>query len=227
MLTLYKSSSLNTLFTAWSDLISQPSPGGPLRPRSVIVPNMDMAQWLQVHQAERSGISANIDFQLPAGYFRKIFEARMGAGSKQLLDKHQLRWMAFTLLGEALETGQYPREWEVLVEWIKTASQNVGGARDMRGIRWDLAGQIADVFDQYIMYRPHWLRDWARGDGGVGGQDMVGDFASSDDEPDNGYGISANQLGRGNPPGDGRKILGSTLTSIVGGYECVAAIVLG
>src|SRR5690554_4364789 len=81
MLTLYKSSSLNTLFEVWSDVISQPSPGGPLRPRSVIVPNMDMAQWLQVHQAERFGISANIDFQLPAGYFRKIFESRMGLGA--------------------------------------------------------------------------------------------------------------------------------------------------
>jgi exodeoxyribonuclease V gamma subunit len=165
---------------------------------------MDMAQWLQVHQAERTGISANIDFQLPAGYFRKIFEARMGAsagsvggvetdttksssggGSKvdsaapskngpvagaqsmqvqlQLLDKHQLRWMAFTLLGEALKTNQFPCEWEVLVEWIKTASQKDSGSRDLTGIRWDLAGQIADVFDQYIMYRPLWLREWAGG----------------------------------------------------------------
>ena len=266
MLTLYKSSSLNTLFSPWSDLISQPSPGGPLRPRSVIVPNMDMAQWLQVHQAERTGISANIDFQLPAGYFRKIFEARMdagmgasagsvggieagatksnsGGGSKvesaapskngpvacaqsmqvqlQLLDKHQLRWMAFTLLGEALKTNQFPCEWEVLVEWIKTASQKGSGSRDMTGIRWDLAGQIADVFDQYIMYRPLWLHEWASGDG-VGGQDMVGDFASSDDEPDNDFGISANKLRRSNPPGDGRKILGSTLTSIVG-LECMNA----
>lgn len=145
-----------------------------LEPRTVIVPNMDLAGWLQVHLAEQEGIASNFDFQLPAGFFRAQFE-RLDPGVRGvLMDKSMLRWMIFTLLGEAEQEGGYPRSWSVLIDWIRTRASGTQVGRSSQGVRWDLAGQIGDVFDQYIMYRPDWLLAWERGERGFGAGEEPG-----------------------------------------------------
>lgn len=135
-----------------------------LQPRTVIVPNMDIASWLQVHLAEEDGIAANLDFQLPAGFFRAQFERMDPRVREHLLDKPSLRWMIFTLLGEVEKEGKYSKNWDVLIDWLQ--SRGSGSQRGSQAVRWDLSGQIADVFDQYIMYRPDWLLAWERGERG-------------------------------------------------------------
>lgn len=140
--------------------------GNVLQPRTIIVPNMDIASWLQVHLAEEEGIAANLDFQLPAGFFRKQFE-RMDPGVREaLLDKSMLRWMIFTLLGEAEKGVEHHPSWNVLLDWIRGRETGTQIGRSGQSVRWDLAGQVADVFDQYIMYRPDWLLAWELGEKG-------------------------------------------------------------
>lgn len=173
MLYLYKSVDTTTLFEAWKLQISRPVEGNVLQPRTVIVPNMDIASWLQVHLAELEGIAANLDFQLPAGFFRAQFEKMNPDVRDKLLDKPTLRWMIFSLLGEAEKYGGNPQSWNVLLEWIRGRSTGTQVGRSGQSVRWDLAGQIGDVFDQYIMYRPDWLLAWERGESGIGdGEDL-------------------------------------------------------
>ncbi len=166
MLYVHEAVDIKSLFGAWKQQVSRPVEGNVLQPKTVIVPNMDIASWLQVHMAEQEGIASNLDFQLPAGFFRLQFEKMDPRVRSTLLDKPTLRWMIFTLLGEVDINGVYPKSWTVLLEWIhgRTSGTQIGGGG--QGIRWDLAGQIVDVFDQYIMYRPDWLLAWEHGEHG-------------------------------------------------------------
>lgn len=154
MLYLHEAQSLHHLFQIWSDTGKTRVKGHPLSPEHVIVPNMDMAQWLQVMEAERTGISANLEFQLPAGFFRKLFESRDESVRKQLLDRHLLRWMIFRLLDDV-------GPWKSLKDWLNVITKSNSGTSTLTEARWDLASQIADVYDQYLIYRPDWLVQWA------------------------------------------------------------------
>ncbi len=156
MLYLHEAQNLHQLFNAWSDAGKSRSKIHPLSPDLVIVPNMDMAQWIQVQEAERTGISANLHFELPAGFFRKLFEIRDSSVRKQLLDRHLLRWMIFKLLDNA-------GEWQSLKAWLNVISRNGSTASTHTEARWDLASQITDVYDQYLIYRPDWLVEWSGG----------------------------------------------------------------
>lgn len=168
MLNLYKSVDISSLFEAWKKQVSRPVEGNVLQPKTIIVPNMDIASWLQVRLAEQEGIAANLDFQLPAGFFRAQFERMDPSVRGSLLDKPMLRWMIFTLLGEAEKGSEHPQSWNVLLDWIRGKSTGTQVGRSGQSVRWDLAGQIGDVFDQYIMYRPDWLLAWERGEKGLG-----------------------------------------------------------
>lgn len=167
MLHLYRAHDLDTLFDCWSSLAIQPVENGPLSPRTVIVPNMDMAHWLQIKLAEKNGISANIDFQLPAGFFRKIFEVRDPGVRNRLIDKPSLQWMIFTMLGELLSgdgaSGERVKNPDLipLRNWLDRSAQKFKEPLDSQFILWQLSAQIADVFDQYIMYRPDWMTQWS------------------------------------------------------------------
>jgi exodeoxyribonuclease V gamma subunit len=164
MLYVHQSSNLASLSVKWNSVLDLPRRGSVLCPSTVLVPNMDVAHWLQVNRAEQSGISANIDFQLPAGFFRKLFEREHPLVATHLLDKSTLRWMVFVMLGDVVQQGEYPKEWGVLMDWVARPEVGADTGGSSQGTRWDLAGQVADVFDQYIMYRPEWLVRWAAGE---------------------------------------------------------------
>jgi len=157
MLYRYQSHHLYNLFNSWSENVRSMSNSSVLSPANVIVPNMDLAQWLKVHKAEMDGISANIRFELPAAFLKNLFINRHPNGSKNLLDKNELRWMIFTLLGDAVQYGRHPNEWMNLVNWIERGSSSI----EQNVLRWELSEQIADVYDQYILFRPDWLESWS------------------------------------------------------------------
>lgn len=157
MLYRYQSHHLYNIFYSWSENVRNLSNSNVLSPATVVVPNMDLAQWLKVHQAEQEGICANIQFELPAAFLKRLFLVRHTIGNHQLLDKKNLRWMIFTLLGDAALSGTHSDEWSNLIAWIKRGKSQI----EQKSLRWELSGQIADVYDQYILFRPDWLESWA------------------------------------------------------------------
>jgi exodeoxyribonuclease V gamma subunit len=187
-----------------------------LTPQHIIVPNMDMARWMQVKLAQKYGFAGNLVFELPAGYFRRLSQ-QMSVENVALLDKKQLQWMIFTVLGEGDGKDTY-LSWAPLYVWISRVSavrsgQDFGGneqglernytdstssgkeigktgqdlgsgkgnsvksnfpptssskespASARTSARWELSAQIADIFDQYLLFRPDWLEAWENGTG--------------------------------------------------------------
>lgn len=161
MLNLYRSNRTEKLVDALADVLRVPL-ADPAATAIVSVQSLGMRTWLGMELARRLGIWANFDFPFPRTLLldmahRVLGETSTGADRTDP-DRFQvgvLCWKimeclahrndepAFRPLGKYLQGGDTPRE------------------RHLRG--YQLACRIADLFDQYAIYRPRMIRDWERG----------------------------------------------------------------
>jgi len=136
----------------------------PLRPLEnevVLVHSSGVAQWLKQALAEDPqedgggcGIAAAIDVQLPAAFLWQAYRAVLGREAiprVSLLDKGPLTWRLMRLLPALLARDSFAPLRRFLAD-----------DDDLRK-RYQLAERLADLFDQYQVYRADWLEDWAAG----------------------------------------------------------------
>jgi len=128
----------------------------PLENEVFIVQSNGMAQWLKLALAENSGcgISAAMDFQLPARFLWQAYRAVLGADAIPLespYDKTRLIWRLLRLLPSLLKN-----------EWCSPLRQYLTDDHDLRK-HYQLACHLADLYDQYQVYRADWLEDWTAG----------------------------------------------------------------
>ena len=136
----------------------------PLRPLEnevVLVHSSGVAQWLKQALAEDPkeegggcGIAAAIDVQLPASFLWQAYRAVLGREAiprVSVLDKGPLTWRLMRLLPTLLDRDSFAPLRRFLAE-----------DDDLRK-RHQLAERLADLFDQYQVYRADWLEDWAAG----------------------------------------------------------------
>ena len=154
MLYLYQSNRLETLAEFLATLTSAVPPGGVFAAETVIVQSRGMGRWLTFELARHNGITANIDFVLPAAYAWRLMRQTLdNAPALSPFSPDVLTWRLFELLPTLDEPTFAP-----LARYLHTDS-NDGAAQ----AAFELAGKIADVYDQYLMYRPHWLQAWENG----------------------------------------------------------------
>lgn len=146
MLHLYQSNQLETLSELLFAVLGQPQ-ANPLAAETVIVQAKGMGRWLTFRIAERFGVCANVQFPLPASFLWQLVEMVLGRQERQGgFSADALAWRLDALLRDAPPAG--------LHDYLED-----GNPRK----RWRLAGRVADVFDQYLVYRPHWLAEWEAG----------------------------------------------------------------
>jgi exodeoxyribonuclease V gamma subunit len=111
-----------------------------------------MAQWLQMELAHSLGIAANIAFPLPATFIWDMFTKVLpGIPKESAFSKDAMTWKLMWLLPGKLELPEFAPLQHYLTD-----------DRDKRKIH-QLAARVADLFDQYLVYRPEWLKTWQRG----------------------------------------------------------------
>ncbi len=145
------------------DLLTQylrEHPLAPLTPEVILVQSNGMKHWLQLALADDAalGICAATRLELPSGYLWQVYRSVLGADavpSHMPFDKNHLLWRLVRLLpGLAASNPVY------------APLQNyLAGQTDGRRL-YQLALQVADVFDAYQSYRSDWLTDWATGQSG-------------------------------------------------------------
>ncbi len=131
----------------------------PLRPLEnelFLVQSNGMAQWLKLAMAadEGCGISAAAEFQLPARFLWGAYRAVLGEDQtphESPYDKARLTWRLLKLLPGLLDD-----------ERFAPLKQFLADDDDLRK-RYQLACHLADLYDQYQVYRADWLADWAAG----------------------------------------------------------------
>lgn len=125
----------------------------PLVNEQFLVQSNGMAQWLKQELAARTGIAAMQDMTLPASFTWQLYRTVLGEHIPQHspFDKERLLWRILRLLPQcAGEPAFLP-----LAQYIRHDP-------DLRK-RYQLSQRLADLFDQYQIYRADWLTDWANG----------------------------------------------------------------
>jgi len=151
MFYLHQSNRLENLFDALCSIIAEPLPD-PLVAEQIVVQNQGMAQWLSRMIALRTGISANIQFPLPARFMWDILASQLDLTDDiHEFDRVVLLWRIVKVLPE-LSTG----------EGFQTISGYLQGDFDGRKA-YQLADRISNLFDQYLVYRPDMLLEWESG----------------------------------------------------------------
>ncbi len=136
----------------------------PLRPLEnevILVQSNGIAQWLKLalaaDEAEEGGgcgIAAAVDVQLPARFVWQAYRAVLGPEqipAESVFDKQRLTWRLMRQLPELLTRPEFA-----------PLSRFLADDQDMRK-RHQLAERLADLFDQYQVYRADWLQEWEAG----------------------------------------------------------------
>ncbi len=154
MLHLYHSNKTEILLARLAAELTQPVEIA-LRPEVLLVQNPGMAHWLNIQLAELFGIAANIQYPLPSSFtWRLLRQLNPSLPEISPLDKGPLGWFLFSFL---------PSVWEQ-PDFAFLKAYAYQGSRDTPSPRaqFQLAVQLADVFDQYTVFRPDWIQQWER-----------------------------------------------------------------
>ena len=169
---------LRALLIAWL----RQHPLAPLENEMVLVQSNGIAQWLKLALAADPGdpaggglgITAAMELQLPAQFLWRAYRAVLGRDSvpeRSPLDEAPLTWRLMRLLPTVLAQPGF----EPLARFLEEGRPLPGaeGALSALDIAWrndlaarkchQLAQRLADLYDQYQVYRADWLQDWAQG----------------------------------------------------------------
>ncbi|CUA85604.1 exodeoxyribonuclease V subunit gamma [Pseudidiomarina woesei] len=125
----------------------------PLANEAVLVQSNGIAQWLKQHLAADLGIAAMVDVMLPARFQWQAYRAVLGDDIPRHspFDKNRLTWRLMRILPAHLHEPEFA-----------TLRRYMADDTDSRKC-FQLCERLADLFDQYQVYRAEWLSDWAQG----------------------------------------------------------------
>jgi exodeoxyribonuclease V gamma subunit len=128
-------------------------PLAPLEEEVILVQSNGAAEWLKMALATQRGICAATRVELPARFLWRTYRQVLGRDAvppQSALDKPVLTWRLMRLLPQLLEQPGFGP----LAHYL----QGSGAQR-----RLQLARKLADLYDQYQIYRADWLDAWAEG----------------------------------------------------------------
>lgn len=125
--------------------------GHPFKQSWVVVQNNEVKEWLSLAIAEKTGIAANFKFIYPSELIWTLYRLGEHELAETLPDdKNALLWGFFSLF----------RENPDLLTTIPFLTPEQNGSEKQL---FQFCSQLADVFDQYQVYRPHMLENWMKG----------------------------------------------------------------
>lgn len=146
--------------------LSERDPLAPLESETFLVQSNGMAQWLQLCLAQHHGVAASLDFPLPSSFVWRAYRAVLGDDipKRSPFDKGPMTWRLMRLLPRLLRQNEFAPLAHYLDDEISGSDQPDGVAPCGERKSYQLASRLADLFDQYLVYRPDWMAAWARGE---------------------------------------------------------------
>lgn len=150
-LNLHTSNRLETLLEDLVAVVQRPLPSV-LQPEIVVVQSVGMGRWLSLRLAEEQGICANVQFPFPRRFLSEVFRVALPVTPEgKDFDREVMTWRLMDLLPQLMERPEF----ETVHNYL--SGENPGLKR------FQLSTRIADVFNQYLAFRPHMVLDWDRG----------------------------------------------------------------
>jgi len=127
-----------------------------LKEEVILVQSKGMQHWLNLKLAQNRGISMNLSFSLPMQFFWQQIRLILGKNKVPLSSTYTrevLSWRIHDLLAsEAVINNELCQD--ATHYWLSTN----GHVNESK--RFQLACQLADLFEQYLIYRPDWIMAW-------------------------------------------------------------------
>ena len=142
----------------------------PLESEVVLVQSNGMAEWVKIELARQGGVCAATRVELPSRFLWRTYRQVLGAHrvpSDSPLDKLPMTWRLMALLPGCLHEPLF-----------RPVAGFLRGTEPDRLLQ--LTSRLADLFDQYQIYRPDWLQDWAAGRDVL--RQATGEAALADDQ---------------------------------------------
>jgi exodeoxyribonuclease V gamma subunit len=162
---VHRSNRLEPLVDVLADLVASPGPA-PTEPEVVVIQSKGMERWLSMELSQRLGIWSNARFPFPRRFIEDAFEAVLEApaGAAPRFDGDQrpasagpftpekMVWSIAALLPSLVDQPAF-------AELRGYLDRGAPSAR-----RVELAARVADLFDQYPVYRPDRVLAWEDGE---------------------------------------------------------------
>ena len=150
-LRLYTSNRLEILVDELAETLGTPLPS-PLDPEIIVVQSGGMARWVSMQLARRHGICANCRFPFPNHFVHEVFNRLLpDLPEKSPFDPKTMTWRIMKILPSLISVPGF----EPLRGYLKEGSGQLKG--------FQLSGRIADLFDQYLLFRPEMIFKWEKG----------------------------------------------------------------
>src|SRR5512133_3486340 len=151
-LNLYTSNRIESLLPILADVVRQPRKSI-FQEEIIVVQSRGMEQWLSLEIAKQLKINAFCRFPFPTAFFNKLLQAdHKFKGDLIPFDPGLLTWRIFNLLPSLLTDPSFVQLRSYLVD-----------NSDVK--LFQLSKKIADIFDQYTMYRSDMIEQWEKNTG--------------------------------------------------------------
>ncbi|HUV07989.1 MAG TPA: exodeoxyribonuclease V subunit gamma, partial [Spirochaetia bacterium] len=148
---LYTSNRLEHLADRLCTVLGTPL-SSPFREEVILVQSKGMERWLSMQAATRFGIWANARYPFPNSFIQELCSALLpGESESPGFQPDVLTWEIMKILPGLI----YREEFSTLKHYLQG---DAGGLRCHQ-----LSSRIADLFDQYLVYRPRMVGDWEKG----------------------------------------------------------------
>lgn len=152
MLQIHRSNRLEHLATRLADVVSTAAPSAHAA-ECIVVQGRGMERWISMRLAERFGIWANPDFPFPRKILRRAIEAVLGEPQERSepFEPATLAWTVARLLPDLTRKPGF----EQIAGYLE---DDPNGLRRVR-----LAARLAEILDQYVVFRPGMIGEWEDG----------------------------------------------------------------
>ena len=155
-LRIFTGNRLEILADRLAEIVSRPQ-ATTLEPETVIVQSRGMERWVSMALARRNGICANMAFPFPNAFLDDLFRRILpDLPDPSPFDPEILTFRIMKRLPAFLERPAFADLKRYLVD-------------DTKGVKlYQLAVRVADLFDQYLVFRPEMIFQWEAGQGDDG-----------------------------------------------------------
>ena len=152
-LNLFTSNRLEILAESLAEVLRTPL-SSPLEPEIIVIQSLGMERWLSMELARYHGICANYDFPFPNIFVHQVFKQVLpDMPEHSPYTPEVLTWKIMKNLPTLLDRPEF--------ENLRIYLENDRG--DLK--RFQLSERIADLFDQYLLFRPEMIFQWEKGGG--------------------------------------------------------------
>lgn len=156
MLILHTSNRAENLLAHLAQIIEAQPLSSPFDKEIFLIQSQGMERWLSQQLADQFGVWGNYQFYFPGKFFNEIGGQFTAESVSNNYQREQMVWIFEQLLRDIeLLDNEERLPFQILIDY--TAGDN----RSVR--RFQLAQQLARIFDQYQIMRPDWLKAWSKG----------------------------------------------------------------